>query len=238
MRKRVLQDVDFFSKVARPSVPVFKTKNEKFFKKWSPEMAYVLGFFTADGNLTINPRGSRYIEFTSCDRDLIEKMKNVLAANHKISIHKRTSKSRPYYRLQIGSKEIFNDLMELGMSVNKSKTVQFPDVPKKYLSHFVRGYFDGDGNVTISNYYRNDRKSHYGRTVLAGFVSGSRKFLVGLRNHLCQYASMGHGTLYFSSRGYRLFYSVNDSKKLHDFMYRYASKNLWLQRKKEKFEMY
>ncbi len=40
-----------------------------------PKMAYVLGFFVADGNLTINPRGSRYIEFSSCDKEIIEKRK-------------------------------------------------------------------------------------------------------------------------------------------------------------------
>ncbi len=32
-------------------MPIYKTKNEAFFKKWTPEMAYVLGFFTADGTI-------------------------------------------------------------------------------------------------------------------------------------------------------------------------------------------
>src|SRR3989338_4819696 len=37
--------------------------NVGFFKKWSSEMAYVLGFFAADGCMYINPRGSRYFCF-------------------------------------------------------------------------------------------------------------------------------------------------------------------------------
>ena len=56
-------------------MPIFKRKNEDFFKKWTPEMAYVLGFFTADGNMIKNKRGSHFIEFYSTDRDIIEKIK-------------------------------------------------------------------------------------------------------------------------------------------------------------------
>lgn len=41
--------------------------NKEFFKCWTSEMAYVLGYFSADGSMFINPRGSRYIEFTSTD---------------------------------------------------------------------------------------------------------------------------------------------------------------------------
>lgn len=49
-------------------MPVFKRKNEKFFERWTPDMAYVLGFFAADGTLTVGKRGNCYIELTSCDK--------------------------------------------------------------------------------------------------------------------------------------------------------------------------
>ena len=201
-------------------------------------MAYVLGFFVADGNLALNPRGSRYISFTSCDRDLLYKIRSLLQSNHKIASRRRNENNKLAYCLQIGSKIIFNDLLKLGLKPNKSKVLKFPSIRKKYLSNFVRGFFDGDGNVTISEYHRSDRKSHRGRTILSGFISGSKKFLNDLREHLQKYASLGDGTLYFSNGGYRLFYSVNDSRKLYNFMYNNLSNNLFLERKKKIFESY
>jgi hypothetical protein len=46
-------------------VPIHRSLNQGFFKKWSPEMAYVLGFITADGNLNVGRRGNCYLEINS-----------------------------------------------------------------------------------------------------------------------------------------------------------------------------
>ncbi len=201
-------------------------------------MAYVLGFFCADGNMIRNKRGACFIEFQITDRDLLEKIKTALGSNHKIAVRKRGIRFKTSYRLQIGSKTIFDDLINLGIAPQKSKTLEFPKIPPKYLNDFVRGYFDGDGNVTISRYNRKNRKSHQGRIMLAGFTSGSENFLIGLRKCLQKYASLGKGTLYFASRGYRLYYSVNDAKKLYSFMYGKLTNDLFLIRKKRIFELY
>lgn len=63
--------------------------NVDFFKKWSAEMAYVLGYFAADGCMFVNPRGSRYISFSSTDREILEKIKRMLKSKHKIALRKR-----------------------------------------------------------------------------------------------------------------------------------------------------
>ncbi len=201
-------------------------------------MAYVLGFFTADGSMSKNKRGAHFIELQITDEDLLEKIRRTIGSNHKITSRKRNGKFKTIFRLQIGSKIIFADLLGLGITPKKSKTINFPEVPRKYVHDFVRGYFDGDGNVTISRYFRKNRKSHQGRTMLAGFTSGSKKFLLGLQKCLQQYASLGKGTLYFSNRGYRLYYSVNDAKKLYSFMYNKLTNDLFLTRKKRIFELY
>lgn len=201
-------------------------------------MAYVLGFFCADGSMSKNKRGAHFIEFQITDGDLIKKIRNTLGSNHKITIRKRSDKYKAVYRLQIGSKTIFNDLINLGITPQKSKTIDFPDLPDEYIRDFIRGYFDGDGNVTISQYSRKNRKSHQGRTMLAGFTSGSENFLVGLRKCLQKHAFLGKGTLYFSNRGHRLYYSVNDAKKLYSFMYGKLINDLFLIRKKRIFELY
>ncbi|PIP28260.1 MAG: hypothetical protein COX29_02045 [Candidatus Moranbacteria bacterium CG23_combo_of_CG06-09_8_20_14_all_35_22] len=70
-------------------MPIHKTKNENFFKKWSPEMAYVLGFFAADGCMIKNNRGAYFIEFQITDKDILLKIKKLLGSNHKITERKK-----------------------------------------------------------------------------------------------------------------------------------------------------
>src|SRR3989344_8046642 len=126
-------------------MPIHRTINQDFFKKWSSEMAYVLGFFAADGNMIKNNRGGHYIAFYSNDKELLIKVKNMLAANHKIGLKKQALPKHPAYQIQIGSKEIYFDLLKLGLVPNKSLVLKVPVIPKKFIKHFVRGYFDGDG---------------------------------------------------------------------------------------------
>ena len=73
-------------------MPIYRAKNENFFKTWIPQMAYVLGFFAADGNLTLGKRGNHFIEFTSCDKEIIEKIREAMGCTHKISIRERNER--------------------------------------------------------------------------------------------------------------------------------------------------
>lgn len=127
-------------------MPIPCTLNQDFFKTWSSEMAYVLGFFAADGGMIQNQRGACFIEFTSTDRIVLEHVQRVTGSNHRISVRVRNNvKWKMSYRLQIGSKEWFSDLLRLGFTPNKSLILAFPDVPETCIGDFVRGYFDGDG---------------------------------------------------------------------------------------------
>jgi len=201
-------------------------------------MAYVLGFFTADGNMIRNKRGAHFVTIEITDKDILEKIRETIDSNHKISIRKKEFPDKDTYRLQIGSKQIFNDLLKLGLTPNKSKTIDLPHVPDKYFAHFIRGYFDGDGNVTISNYMRKARNNKKSRTILSGFTCGSHKFLSNLQIGLRKNVGILGGTFNYSSRGYRLYFSVNDSLKLYNFMYTGINNHLFLSRKREIFEKY
>jgi intein-encoded DNA endonuclease-like protein len=218
-------------------MPIFKTANNNFFKTWSPEMAYVLGFFTADGNMIRNKRGAHFIEFQITDKDLLYKIRDLLKSNHKITERRRSDKWKNSYRLQIGSKEMFNSLINLGLTPNKSKTIDFPEIPKEYFSDFVRGYFDGDGCVTICNYIRKERNNKKCRKLLSGFVSGSENFLKSLHEKLKFFSGIKGGSFY-KNKGYRLFFCDEDSLKLYNFMYNKIKSGLFLERKKNKFENY
>lgn len=209
--------------------------DETFFKQWSPDMAYVLGFFAADGSLTINrKRGNKYIEFVSIDYEIIKKIKRTLKSEHKISSRKRGINHQISYRLQVGSKKIYDDLIDLGFIPNKSLILKFPDVPTKFLHHFVRGYFDGDGHCLFGKYQRKNRLGQT-KVVLSGFTSGSQNFLEKLQNILKEYAGTKGGILYFHSGAYRLSYSLINSRKIYNFLYDNIDQSLYLSRKYIKF---
>lgn len=199
-------------------------------------MAYVLGFFVADGSMYTNPRGAHYLDFYITDKELLIKIRKLLKSNHKISFRKRNNpRWKKSYQLQIGSKEMFQDLIKLGITPKKSKTILFPNIPKKYFNHFVRGYFDGDGNVSYCRYFR-DARQKYAKHLQAGFISGSKKFLKSLALCLKQEAKLEGGSFCFSSRGYRLYYSSKDTKRLYSFLYNNVPTNCYLRRKFKSFK--
>ena len=214
-------------------MPVYKSKNKDFFKKWAPEMAYVLGFIVADGNLLKNKRGAHFIEIQSTDKEIIFKIRKLLQSNIKIGEYTPKNKNHnKRYRIQIGSKEIFNDLVNLGITPKKSKTIALPKIPDKLFSHFIRGYFDGDGCVSVGEYQKKNRKK-LSTIISSNFVSGSKELLTEIYSKLKKGVVTG-GTFYYSG-GYRLSFSINDSFNLYKLMYN-DSKDLFLTRKKRIFE--
>jgi len=201
-------------------------------------MAYVLGFITADGSLIKNKRGACFIEIQSTDKEIIYKIKKVLHTNLKIGAYQ--SKHINYkkrYRLEIGSKEMFNDLLNLGLTPRKSKTIKLPDIPDKYFPHFLRGYFDGDGCVNVCVYQQKGRNKP-STIINSGFVSGSKEILLGIRDKLTKLKIIKGGTLYQHDRAYRLWFSISDSLRLYKFLYENLKNELFLTRKKKVFEKY
>lgn len=194
-------------------------------------MAYVLGFFAADGTMIANNRGAHFIEFHSTDRQLIVIVKNALKSNHKISVRNaRNARCKTGYRLQIGSKEIFEDLLTLGFMPNKSLILDFPIIPKKFQRDFIRGYFDGDGCVYFKRHKAKDRKRK--RWIFTSrFTSGSRKFLQSLHSEL----SLTGGFITQKKRGYELVFSHRDSLALYKLMYHNNCHGLYLNRKYKLF---
>jgi hypothetical protein len=121
---------------------------DRFFDQWSEDMAYVLGYFAADGCMYKNKNGSCYIAFYSCDIATIRTIKGILKVRNKIESYKPANKKHnTRYNLQVGGWRIYNRLSRLGFTPNKSLILKFPIIPREMLGHFARGYFDGDGNV-------------------------------------------------------------------------------------------
>jgi intein-encoded DNA endonuclease-like protein len=197
-------------------------------------MAYVLGFFAADGSMSYNKRGAYYIEFEITDKQLLETIRNALGSTHKITERKRSRNRVPSYRLQIGSKTMFYDLLELGLAPRKSKALRLPKISSKYLPHFVRVYFDGDGNV-ISGYFKSKDRNNPKHILLTRFISGSQSFLEDLQRRLAQAVKI-KGSISHHSNAYTLSYSSVASRKLAHWMYRKKDDLIYLERKHKIFQ--
>lgn len=215
-------------------MPIKRSLNQNFFREWSNDMAYVLGFFAADGTMRITRRNTHFIEFHITDKQLLESIKATVGSSHKISQRVRKDGWKLGYRLQIGSKRWYLDLMQLRFTERKSKVMKLPSIPKEYFGCFVRGYFDGDGCVYFKEHPRSDRGT-LTWVFSTRFTSGSRIFLTQLHNQLKLNGLTG-GYIYEKEKGYELVFSRRDSLALYELMYNNTPHVLELPRKRAIFE--
>jgi intein-encoded DNA endonuclease-like protein len=220
-------------------VPIYKKVNKDFFKKWTRDMAYVLGFFAADGYITVNKRGASFWSIQITDKDLIYKIRDCVGSEHKIGERVGKGNDKNLYRLQIGSFEMCADLNKLGYRENKTKSLFVPNIPNKYFSDFVRGYFDGDGNVWAGYLHKERLKPDL--VIFTAFTSCSFDFLISLKVKL-NIVGLAGGSIVKNKKNYcRLSYSTKDTLKLFNFMYNsidLKKDGLFLKRKVAVFERF
>ena len=117
------------------------------------EKAYILGFIYADGCNYITEDGkTNIINFTQLKDsvDILQKIKLELESEYPILEYTQKTNEKIICRTNIRSKQLSDDLIKLGVMSKKSLIVDFPSftiVPEKFMPHFIRGYFDGDGCV-------------------------------------------------------------------------------------------
>lgn len=198
--------------------------NENFFAKWSPEMAYVLGLIITDG--CISKTGT--VSLCLNDRDLIEQVKKVMGSEHKITISKH---QKGLYSFHFAREKLVEDLHKFGIFPRKSLTVRFPDIPQDFLTHFIRGVFDGDGSVFFD-------KRRPNSPLRSKFVSSSEDFIQSLENNL-KLLGMPKRTIYKQKTkngwSYMFIYDHKDSKKLFSILYNNAQNGIFLGRKFNRF---
>lgn len=209
--------------------------NHNYFKKWSCDMAYVLGLMFADGYI-----GQRTIVIVLQNNDqylLKQILRKIRKPNEKLSLG-RNGNARV---MCISSIDMVKDVVKIFEKDKKYLRHNLPLVPKKYLPDFIRGLWDGDGSVSW------DSHGSYYRSSLS---SGSLIFLKQIRKvlqinisdisghiekilHYKDDPICGH-FLKGDSVTYELRFGVNDTRRLRDFMYSTPS-DLKMIRKYKKF---
>lgn len=112
---------------------------EGFFSQWTPEMAWVLGVLTADGNVYENKIS---LSLNERDTDVVEKVARLLGENLTVRYN-----SRNMANIGFSSDKMARDLKALGVVPNKSLVCETAKVPEAFINHYVRGLIDGDGSI-------------------------------------------------------------------------------------------
>lgn len=127
--------------------------NETYFDKIdTPNKAYCLGFLYADGSNSIS-KSTITMSLQEDDFQILENIRLEIGSEKPLEFLDYSNKHdfgytyKNQYRLNIFSKHMCNSLQSIGMLPNKSLILTYPDIPDNLHSHFIRGYFDGDGSV-------------------------------------------------------------------------------------------
>lgn len=179
--------------------------------KWLPELAYAVGLITTDGNLS---KDGRHIDFTSKDLQLIKTFKKCLKLKNKIGLKTSGFSNRKYPHIQFGDIVLYKWLLEIGLTPQKSKTIEKLKIPNKYFFDFLRGCFDGDGSC----YSYWDPRWASSFMFYINFNSGSLHYLEWLSSRLKKLLKI-NGHLTFGKRAWRLNYAKKESKILFTKIY-------------------
>jgi len=115
--------------------------------QWSPKLAYAIGLITTDGSLSCD---GRHINFTSKDKQLVQTFKECLDLQNKIGVKARgKEKVKRYSQVQFGNVILYRWLLDIGLTPNKSKTINILKIPDEHFADFLRGHLDGDGSIKV-----------------------------------------------------------------------------------------
>ncbi len=132
--------------------------NDTFFDTIDTESkAYFLGLLWADGHNDIK-NNCIHIRLQEGDKHILETFGKAVYGDKIFPLYYEIRKDysgnnynlQNCYRLDINSKHMCETLLSYGATQTKSFTLEFPTcVPNHLIHHFIRGFFDGDGSISI-----------------------------------------------------------------------------------------
>jgi intein/homing endonuclease len=186
------------------------------------EKAYLLGFLYADGG---NIGKAIVLCLHQQDRNILDFYHDRLKLTNKITEIKRNGSV--YYRLNIGHKEVIDDLVNLGIVQKKTQLIRFPTFLRPELKkHFFRGYFDGDGCLTIS---QTRNKANFSITSNEDFCKDIKNYMENEIGEILQVVKVKNKNIY------RLLCCGN-KKILRILDWLYDGSSVYLPRKYEKYQ--
>jgi intein-encoded DNA endonuclease-like protein len=189
--------------------------------------AYILGFLYADGNINLSKYQIR-LRLAIKDREILQKISDCLGISKPLKLYnqKLFGKIYPAYELSFYGKKMCEDLIKLGCVESKTSKLIFPKLDETLIHHFIRGYFDGDGCITIDS--KRDRANvsicstpEFNAEVLK-FIRANSDVVGGEYNHK-------------NIDNYSEIHICGNRQALELFQLLYKDSTIHLQRKYEKF---
>lgn len=211
----------------------------------TPAKAYWFGFICADGSITRFYAGERLrsmsIELTvkSDDEGHLHKYLSALESNtpvqHREVYLKATDKFYTACRSVVNNTHLCWTLINHGCTPCKSLNLKFPeekDVPSSLISHFMRGYFDGDGCIAQYDYNR--------QKTTVWTLCGTKDFLDAYASILMKNGININKLAAQDKRGEQIYeLRLHDLENIHnamEFLYRDSDESIRLDRKFEAYK--
>lgn len=149
-----------------------KELNDNAFSTVNEFSAYWIGFILADGNVR---RNKLTVHLSNVDVIHLKKLKSFLKSSHKITINEDNEDCT----YSVTSKKLLKDLSRFGIIPNKTYTdlKSLNEELTPFMSHFIRGYFDGDGTLHI-NMNGTPNNTYF------GIYSNSKTFLLNIKEFI------------------------------------------------------
>ena len=189
------------------------------------EKAYWLGFLYADGNVH-HHHESWVIELSLQESDLnhLKKFASFISYEEAPKYRLKTKA----YRVMFGSRIMAEQLISKGCIERKSLILKFPTydiVPKNLMRHFIRGYFDGDGCITL--------RHNISKEVPVASLLGTKEFLSDLLVEIVKESKVIKKEHDNDSNTYNIRFKTEEGFRFLDYMYKDA--NIYLQRKYNRY---
>lgn len=215
------------------------TVNNAYFDQIdTPEKAYWLGFLWADGNIsrtTARASGPNRLRLAQKWDELnhIKRFRAAISSTNPITPVYHADNGCTVAQLDINCRPLCQSLETYGFDI-KSKRIHIPDIKPELIHHFIRGYFDGDGCLSIYDQKRKQWITH--RQELS--MTGNAEFLTEIQAVLTDKANMTSTTKLKTYKQSPNTASLRYGKKsdiicFHDYIYRDAT--VYLNSKYQKF---
>ena len=203
--------------------------NERYFENIdSEEKAYWLGFIAADGCVYKNKQSYRLqINLKGSDIDHLKKFQKAICSDYKITEKKVGKAQSNTCQLKINSTKMCNDLIKNNIIERKSIIFEPPILNKNLMSHFIRGYFDGDGWIT--SYKRKDSNGYRNEVGIIGGKKALNYFIDFLPKGFSKYEKYKDDKIIQISGS-----SIKTISETYNYLYENAT--IFLDRKKNVFE--
>lgn len=157
----ILIKAGLYQKKDKNDLRRFKVNDHYFDVIDNEHKAYWLGLLLADGFLSNSGHATESfgISLSIKDKYILEEFVKDLESTYTVKEYIGKSKFEnsctdfAYAKLLIKSKQIFNKLIEYGFTTKKSYDGVVPEehIPDDLKIHFIRGYFDGNGGLSIGS---------------------------------------------------------------------------------------